>query len=177
MKNIEVEVRAFIDEERYNQLIDFFEQHAKFLKEDNQVTHYFTWKHDLRIQKNNFFSKIWMKKWTLHDESREEIEIKFAKDDFEKLQQLFISLWYDIEITWLRRRLQFDWNGIDVSLDHTKWYGYIIELELLSTELEKEENLAILRKKFAELEIAITPKEEFNKKYEWYKANRKALIE
>ena len=42
MKNIEVEVRAFIDEERYNQLIDFFEQHAKFLKEDNQVTHYFT---------------------------------------------------------------------------------------------------------------------------------------
>jgi len=62
MKNIEVELRAFIDEGKYHQLVDFFEQHAKFLKEDTQTTHYFTGDHDLRIQKNNFFSKIWMKK-------------------------------------------------------------------------------------------------------------------
>lgn len=118
-----------------------------------------------------------MKKWKLHDDYREEIEIKFDKEDFEKLQELFLSLWYDIEITWIRKRLQFDRDGIEVSIDYTKWYGYIIELELLSTDLEKEENLALLRQKFAELEIAITPKEEFNKKYEWYKTNRKTLIE
>jgi hypothetical protein len=62
MKNIEVEVRAFVDESKHHQLVDFFEQHAQFLKEDSQVTHYFTGNHDLRIQKNNFFSKIWMKK-------------------------------------------------------------------------------------------------------------------
>ncbi len=177
MKNIEVEVRSFIDESKYHQLIDFFEQHAKFLKEDSQVTHYFTGDHDLRIQKNNFFSKIWMKKWQIHDDHREELEIKFDKENFEKLQQLFLNLWYEIEITWLRKRLQFDWDGIDVSLDFTKWYGYIIELEILTTDLEKDEALDVLRKKFAELEIPITPKEEFKKKYERYKQNRKTLIE
>ena len=177
MKNIEVEVRSFIDESKYHQLIDFFEQHAKFLKEDSQVTHYFTGDHDLRIQKNNFFSKIWMKKWQIHDDHREELEIKFDKENFEKLQQLFLNLWYEIEITWLRKRLQFDWDGIDVSLDFTKWYGYIIELEILTTDLEKDEALDVLRKKFAELEILITPKEEFKKKYERYKQNRKTLIE
>ncbi|MEI6117898.1 MAG: hypothetical protein WCP92_01225 [bacterium] len=42
MKNIEVELRSFVDEEKYNQLIDFFDQKAKFLKEDMQTTHYFT---------------------------------------------------------------------------------------------------------------------------------------
>ena len=176
MKNIEVEVRSFIDESKYHELIDFFEQHAKFLKEDMQTTHYFTWDQDLRIQKNNFFSKIWMKKWQIHDDHREELEIKFDKDDFEKLQQLFLNLWYEIEITWLRKRLEFDRNGIDVSLDYTKGYGYIIELEILSTDLEKDDALESLRKKFAELEIPITPKEEFKKKFEWYKQNRKTLI-
>jgi len=40
MKNIEVEVRAFVDENRYHQLVDFFEQYAQFLKEDTQITHY-----------------------------------------------------------------------------------------------------------------------------------------
>ena len=176
MKNIEVEVRSFIDAERYQQLIDFFDQEAKFIKEDNQITHYFTWPHDLRIQKNDYFSKIRFKKWQLHDDFREEIEIKFDKEDFEKLQQLFTHLWYEIDITWVRKRLQFDWNGIDVSLDFTKGYWYIIELEILSTELDKNANLQILYKKFDELGISITPKEEFTKKFDWYKQNRKTLI-
>jgi len=118
-----------------------------------------------------------MKKWELHDHHREELEIKFDKEDFEKLEQLFINLWYEVEITWLRKRLQFDWDGIDVSLDFTRWYGYIIELEILTTDLEKDEALEVLRKKFTELEIPITPKEEFTQKYEWYKQNRKTLIE
>jgi len=61
-------------------------------------------------------------------------------------------------------------------LDYTKGYGYIIELEILSTDLEKDDALESLRKKFAELEIPITPKEEFKKKFEWYKQNRKTLI-
>ena len=176
MKNIEVELRALIDEKKYHQLIDFFTHEAKLIKEDNQTTHYFTWEHDLRIQKNDFFSKIWMKKWQIHDDHREEIEIKCDKGDFEKLEQLFLGLWYDTEIIWLRKRFQFDWDGIDVSLDYTKGYGYIIELELLSTEEDKNTHLEILRKKFEKLEIAITPKDEFNQKYEFYKKNWKTLI-
>ncbi|MEI6117899.1 MAG: hypothetical protein WCP92_01230 [bacterium] len=47
---------------------------------------------------------------------------------------------------------------------------------MLSTDLEKDENLQILRNKFAELEIAITPKDEFKKKFEWYKINWKTLL-
>jgi len=176
MKNIEVELRSFVSEEKYTELIKYFNQHAKFIKEDNQTTHYFSGEHDLRIQKNDFFSKIWIKKWHLHDDYREEIEIKSDKEDFEKLQQLFLGLWYEVEITWIRKRLQFDRDGVDVSLDYTTWYWYIIELEILSTEEKKDDNLEILHKRFDELDIAMTSKEEFTQKYERYKQHRKNLI-
>ncbi len=176
MKNIEVEVRSFVDEQKYHELISFFHEHAKFIKDDTQVTYYFGGDQDLRIQKNDFFSKIWMKKWQLHDDHREEIEIKCELNDFEKLEQLFLSLWYDIEIKWFRKRLQFDWNGIDVSIDSTNWYGYIIELEILSTQEDTLKNLTLLNEKFSELGIAMTPKEEFKTKYEFYKQNRKTLV-
>ena len=177
MKNIEVEIRAFIDKERYQQLMDFFSYHARFLNEDNQITHYFSWEQDLRIQKNDFFAKIWMKKGQIHDDCREELEIKCAKEDFDKLQQLFLNLWYEIEITWIRKRVQFDREGIIVSLDYTKGYGYIIEMEIISTQIKQNDNLELLRTKFAELKIDITPKQEFTQKYEWYKNNWRDLIQ
>jgi len=58
---------------------------------DEQETHYFDCAEDIRIQKNKYFSKIWMKKGKLHDDAREEIEVQCKKDDFEKLQKIFNS--------------------------------------------------------------------------------------
>ncbi|MDD2388097.1 MAG: hypothetical protein PHP52_15090 [Bacteroidales bacterium] len=56
--NIEAELRSFISEEKYNELLDFFKKEASLIKEDYQETFYFDCDEDLRIQKNNFFSKI-----------------------------------------------------------------------------------------------------------------------
>ncbi len=69
-KNVEVEVRSFISEKQYKDLLDFLKKEGKFLKEDLQETIYFDCKEDLRIQKNKFFSKIWMKKGKMHDNER-----------------------------------------------------------------------------------------------------------
>ena len=60
--NIEVEVRSFISKEQYEQLLKFFKKNAKLIKEDYQETFYFDSDQDLRIQRNKFFSKIWLKK-------------------------------------------------------------------------------------------------------------------
>lgn len=62
MENIEVEVRSFISKSQYDELCIFFHENAEFLKEDSQETFYFDSKEDVRIQKNDFFAKIWMKK-------------------------------------------------------------------------------------------------------------------
>jgi uncharacterized protein YjbK len=46
---IEVEIRSFITEEQYDNLLNFFKKNAKFVKEDEQETYYFESEQDLRI--------------------------------------------------------------------------------------------------------------------------------
>jgi len=175
--DIEVEARSFITKEQYEKLLDYFKENAKLLKEDYQETFYFDCEQDLRIQKNNFYSKIWMKKGKLHDNHREEIEIRFDKDNFDDLEKLFLGLGYKIAIKWFRKRIEFDWDNITVDLDFTKGYGYIIELEKMSTDEDKNKVYEILKGKLENLGIKLTPKEEFDKKFQYYKENWKNLIE
>jgi len=200
MKNIEVEIRSFITEEQYKNLIERFKKEAQFLGEDEQVTYYFDTPQDLRIQKNTNYSKTWLKKGNLHDDHREEIEVRCAKDDFEKLEQLYLALGYNVQIKWFRKRHSFKWgdvdpvrdspptgpsgaqsagaisNGVDLAIDHTKGYGYIIELEKLVSEDEKDVALSFLKEKMQEIGIPLTPKEEFKKQYEYYKEHWRELV-
>lgn len=175
MKNIEVEVRSFLSKELYDKLLEFFKKNAKFVNEDYQETYYFDAKEDLRIQRNIFFSKIWLKKGKIHDDWREEIEIKFDRNDFEKLEKLFLSLGFKIRIKWFRKRYEFDWDGVKACLDYTKGYGYIIELERLCSEDEKEKILENLKQKLKELNAPLTPKDEFERKFKYYEKNWERL--
>ncbi len=174
--NIETEVRSFISKEQFEELLDFFKQNAQLSKEDYQETFYFDCDEDLRIQRNNFFSKVWMKKGNIHDDYREEIEIKFDRDEFENLEKLFLALGYNIEIKWFRKRFEFKWDDITVCLDFTKGYGYIIELEKMCAEKTKEKESELLKKKLKSLNVDLTSKEEFNKKFQYYKKNWKSLV-
>jgi len=173
--NIEVEIKSFITPEKYNELIEFFKKEGEFVNEDYQETYYFDCEEDIRIQKNNFFSKLVMKKGKVHDTDREETEIKFDKDDFEKLEKLFLSMGINVEIKWFRNRHAFKWQDIEVMVDYTKGYGHILELEKMSTEEGKESALAMLKQKLELLNIPLTPREEFEKKFKHYKENWKEL--
>ncbi len=176
MNDVEVEIRSFISLERYQELLAFFRKEGTFLNEDYQETYYFDGEQDLRIQRNNTYSKIWLKKGKLHDEHREELEIKFDKNDFETLEKMFLTLGYTVSIKWFRKRHTFEWQGITVMMDYTKGYGYIIELEKMSTEMDKEQALSLLKKKSQQLNISLTSKEEFDAKYKHYKENWQRLI-
>ena len=134
--NIEVEIRSFLNKEKFNELLEFFKQEGKYLGEDYQETYYFDCEEDLRIQKNKNYSKIWLKKGKLHDDHREEIEVKFDTNYFDTLEKLFLGLGHNIEIKWFRTRHTFDWENLSVMLDYTKGYGYILELEKMSNEEE-----------------------------------------
>ena len=176
-KNIEVEIKAFITKEQYEKLLEFFKENAELVKEDFQETQYFDCNNDVRIQKNNFGSKIVLKEGIVHDEQREELEVETKKEDFEKLEKIFSSAGLGVEIRWLRDRKQFLWDKIDVCLDYTKGYGYIIELEKMSDKNNKDETLKILKDKLSELNITLTPREEFERKFNDYKKNWEILIE
>ncbi|MCX6765548.1 MAG: CYTH domain-containing protein [Candidatus Moranbacteria bacterium] len=174
-RNIEVEIRSFISKEEYDELLKFFEERGKLISKDKQETYYFKGLWDLRIQKNNFYSKIWFKKGKIHDDFREEIEIKFDSGDFNELKKLFDALGYKVDIKWLRTRHTFRWQGITVTVDFTKGYGYIIELEKMTRRIEKEKVVKLLKGKLKMLSIRETPREVFEKKFQFYKKNWEKL--
>lgn len=171
MSNIEVEVQSFVSKERFEELIAWFRDNAELIKQDSQETYYFDCDADLRIQRYDAGSKLWLKSGDPHDQVREEIEFHFDREQFEDLEKFCQALGYEVEIKWFRERQQFDWEGIKVCLDHTRGYGYIIELEKLCSEDEKEQVLEMLLNKFDELGVALTPREEFEQKFQHYKKN------
>jgi len=173
---VEVEVRSFVSKDKYAELLEFFKHNTKLVKEDDQETFYFDCAQDLRIQKNNNYSKIWLKKGKMHDGCREEIEVRCGKEEFEKLEQLFLSLGMKVSIKWFRKRHEFAWDEVTVCLDFTKGYGYIIELEKMSTEERKNEELEKLKQKLVSLHIDITPKEVFDNQFQHYKENWRSLV-
>ncbi len=175
-KNIEVEIQTFITKEKYEELLEFFKQNAEFVKEDFQETFYFDENSNLRIQRNNNGAKLWHKSGNVHDEFMEEIEIHAKREDFENMEKFLNKLGHSVKIKWLRKRNQFNWNGIKVCIDYTNGYGYILELEKISNEENKEIALEELNQKFSELNIEKTPKEIFNEKYNYYKNNWRDLI-
>ena len=175
-KNIEVEARSFISPRQFDELKEFFKTNGRFDSEDDQVSYYFSGDSDLRIQKNNSFAKIWLKKGKIHDDYREEIEIKFDRDDFERMEAALVALGYHVEVKWFRKRTTFDWNGVKVMLDFTQGYGYIIELEKMCSESEKEKTSVELKQMMVELGIEITPKEVFDERFQYYKKNWRKIL-
>ena len=176
MSELEVEIRSFLTQEKFDYLIELFKKIAVFVNKDYQETYYLNSETDLRIQKNNLCSKIILKKGELHDEIREELEIEVNRDDFGKLENLFANLGFKVKLKFLRTRYQFNWENIFVFLDNTKGFGYVIELEKKSTEEHKEKDLEMLKHKLKLLNIDLTPKEEFTKKFKEYEKNWKNLI-
>ncbi len=176
-ENIEVEIKAILSKERYEELLEFFKQNAKFVKEDFQETFYFDENSNLRIQRSNNEAKLWHKSGNVHDEFMEEIEIPAKRENFENMEKFLNKLGHSVKIKWLRKRNEFDWDGIKVCIDYTKGYAYIIELEKMSDEENKQKTLNELKEKLNELNIPLTPKEEFNEKYNSYKENWRRLIE
>jgi len=173
--DIEVEIRSFVSKEKYEQLLEFFDKEGEFCYEDDQVSHYFDTEEDLRIMESKQYSKLWLKKGKMHDEKREEIEVRMDKKDFQKLRKIFLGIGLNVEIMWFRKRKAFKWQGINVMVDYTKGYGYILELEKICPPEEKEKNLELLKQKLAELNIPLTPRKEFDDAYEHYKNNWREL--
>lgn len=174
---IEVELRSFLSQEEYNRLLGEMEEGAEKVKEDRQITYYFSSDADLRIQKNKGYAKLWLKGGEIHDRDREELEVKFDREDFEKLEKILKVLGYDVEIKWYRKRHKFDWNGFEVCIDHTPGYGRIVEIEKMCEKGEEDETHRELEEALEKLGIEPTPKEKFDEKFRHYRNNWQDILQ
>lgn len=176
MRNIEVETRSFLSGYEYAHLIKFMESDAEHVKDDEQSTFYLSGKNDVRLQKNSSGAKIILKGGKIHDDYREEIEVKFKKEDFDNMVALVCAAGHEIEIKWFRMRKEFLWRGTKVCIDRTKGYGNIIEIEILCGEDEVSDARKKVGELMKELDVAQTPRYVFEERFNHYKKNWKRLI-
>ena len=169
---IEVEKRSFVDENKYLELIEKLKSEGYFLKEQKQITYYFKGEIDFRIMFTKEFSKLWLKKGIIHDDAREEIEVKVDNQYRSELLRMLELLGYQVEIKWFRKRLEIDYQGYYLTIDHSAGYGYIVEIEKMVKDAALiDETKKELEDILISLGIEISSKEEFVNKYEDYKVN------
>lgn len=174
---IEVEIRSFISKEKYDELLKYFSSEGKLVKVEDDETEYYADQGAVRLWRNKEDAKVILKSGKIHDENREEHEVFIKKEDFPLLQKMFEKLGVQKQIKWKRKRHTFSWNGINVQIGDNSGYGYIIELEKMSEQHEKENIVGLLKEKLASLNVELTPREEFERKYTHYKNNWKTLLE
>lgn len=177
MKNIEVEARSFIDDEQYRAVKERLDSDAGLVRELDEVTVYFSGEKDLRMRKNASEAFVILKEGKLHDDFRKELEIRIDREDFDDMAELFRSLGHEIEIEWHRKRLEYKAGDMKVLLDDTEGYGKILELERMAEEGQEDATYQELLVEIGRFGVnQITPKEEFNQRFEYYKHNWRELI-
>ncbi len=168
MTTIEVEARSFISQQQYEELLQKFETEATFLDEDNETNIYLTGPEDLRIMEGDHHAKVWVKTGKLHDDFREEVEVAVSKDNFPNLKKLLHLSGHETKIIWKRNRKRFVWKEITVCMDFTHHYGYIIELEKITTPAQAEKVHAELVQELRDLDVTISAKANFEEAFEYY---------
>jgi predicted adenylyl cyclase CyaB len=176
-KNIEVEARTFIGDGQYESIKKILDDGFKLEKILQEVTVYFSGEKDLRLRKNETEAYLILKEGKIHDNFRKEFEIRLAREDFDNMKELLESLGYVVEIEWHRKRLAYKGDGMEILLDDTEGYGKILELEKLAEEGKEKETHDELLREMERFGIAeITPREEFDKRYGYYKQHWRNLI-
>lgn len=167
---IEVELRSFISQDKYNELIKKYNANSQ-----KQITYYFNSEQDFRMMKTQEYTQLWLKTGKMHEESRLEKVVKIDNKYRNDLESMLELLNYDVDIKWYRTRskIKLEQNA-EMCIDYTVGYGYILEIEKqVEDDAKVDEAKALLQKDFEDLGIQVSQKEEFDAKYKDYVQNWK----
>lgn len=152
MKNIEVEIRGFLTENKYRNLGKYLDENAKSKTIDDRETVFFmipgaTLKIARQLQKNT--AKIALKTGQISKGGQKEYEIEIKPDAFEEAVDLFKELGFkDIQRT-SQKRVDYKYrNWCEISLKWSKDWGYHFEIEKV---ISKNELMGKTRKKLMEI--------------------------
>lgn len=139
-KNIEVELRGPLTQEKYRELVDFFDKEGKFKEDkDRVIIDYSSFmpgeglmgrNKDIRLRVTNGRPEIIIKigKWSGTDD-REEVSVYAEKGSFDNLVKIFALLGMTKGVLAIRKIKVFDYREIEFSLVDLNGYGYSFEAE------------------------------------------------
>lgn len=173
----EIEYKFLLTPKDKKRLINFLEKNsAEKISEGTQDNFYYITgnkKLDFRIRRTDKESFLILKKGWMHDDDREEVEIKFDKKDFLTLDKLITDLGYKYDTKWYRKRIEYKYKNFNIDIDFNAGYGWLAEIE----KLVKDENADKAKKEIidfaSEIGLKPTPKSTFDKMYKFYKKNWK----
>lgn len=135
MKNIELEYRSLVSEEKYRSLLDFLAKNARDLGENNKHTFHFIFPDkllnviDLKSKRQ---ARIALKLGKIGQGSGfEEIEVPIDPKDFEKSVHLFKAIGFNEVIESFQTRHDYEYKGVELAVKHSEEWGYHVELEIL----------------------------------------------
>lgn len=175
MPRIEVEVRSFLTKQNWIALRRFFDTHGKFLNEGFDETVYFSTPKDLRIRRDDDTAYVILKGGKIHDAHRKEFEIPFSRERFLELEALLRTLGFSVKVRWYRVRRIYRWRGVTAYLWFTKGYGWMIELEKLTSPQHAGRIHRRLSALIRSLGVEATPRHEMDRHFAYYLENWKGL--
>lgn len=169
-KKIEVEVRGILSEEQYQSLVKKLKQKADSYEQDGKISYFFVTidrilKVTDEISKNR--AKITLKLGDETENILEEIEIPIARDEVGNAVNMFKHLGFTKINRVEQKRINFNYEGVIISLKYSDDWGYHFEAEALCESEKEGKNTKIVLEKICQ-NLGIIPMtgEEIRRKIE-----------
>lgn len=162
----EIEHRAVLTEEAYNQLAEKLAREATLLgADDKEVSYYIFPDKLLKVVRNisKGTAKLSLKLTALGTGSSfQEFEVPFPEDSFETMKSICENISTpDQVISGTQKRTNYEYKGVEIALKWSEDWGYHAEFEIMiSDPSEKEAADARIREAAAALSVPLMTEEE-----------------
>ncbi len=147
-KNIEVELRALIDEKQFIELNHFLLKNGNDLGEDHKDSHFFILPDKLlkvtdNISKNNAKITLKLQKIGLSSDF-EEIDVNFSRKDADNIIKIFNLLGFTNYMYSYQNRHNYIYKNVEFAIKYTESWGFHCEMEIMVNN--KKEVPKVLKK-------------------------------
>jgi adenylate cyclase class IV len=162
----EIEHRAVLSEEQYNELAEKLTHEATLLgSDDKEVSYYIFPDKLLKVVRNisKGTAKLSLKLNALGaGSSFQEFEIPFPEESFETMKNICDSISApDQVISGTQKRTNYEYLGVEIALKWSEDWGYHVEFEIMVFDLsEKETADARIEKVAQDLSVSLMTDEE-----------------
>jgi adenylate cyclase class IV len=168
MANIEIEHRALVTEEKYDQLLKFLGKNGQDLGEDDKDVFFFLVPNKICKVVDNVSqktAKIVLKLNSLgNGNDFEEIEIPIAQSEVDKAVRVFEKLQVGEMMRSFQKRHNYMYKGVELAVKFSEHWRYHVELEVLVSDIKDKPAAEEKIKKVAEkLELKIMQDDELAK--------------
>ncbi len=168
----EIEIRALLDKEKYEQIKKELEETYEKKNEDTITTVKFKPK-DIRIRYSEKLQEIVFKDKDPTSLARKEITVNLQnKTDCFEMIKLLGEFGLEQDPSWktIKQEFTHEYNGINytLSLQHIENFAYILEAEILADQEDEEKHISNLKHILKNLKCEPIEPEEFKQKIKAY---------